>query len=114
LIFWNRVTTLRETLETLSWIAAIVAVPVTVLVAWFTSGKRKNNKSIATKAALAISGDVRADAAHIVTGHNKFDQLDKPYSARTLAPTAVVAQTKLAEVAQTRLAHPRPFFSHRP
>jgi hypothetical protein len=37
------------------------------IVGWFLSGKRKTNKSVA---GTAISGDVRANRAGIVAGHN--------------------------------------------
>jgi hypothetical protein len=57
------------TLETMSWIAAIVAVPVTI-VGWFLSGKQKTNKAVAGKGGTAIFGHVRAEGAGIVAGHN--------------------------------------------
>jgi hypothetical protein len=57
------------TLETLAWIAAIVAIPVAVI-GWFFGGKKKINKSVAS-ASGAISGDVRVDgSAGFVTGHH--------------------------------------------
>jgi hypothetical protein len=56
-------------LETLSWIASIVAVPVAVI-GWFVSAKWKTNKAVASKGGIATSGDVRADGAGIVAGHN--------------------------------------------
>jgi hypothetical protein len=56
-------------LETLSWIASIVAVPVAVI-GWFVSAKWKANKAIASKGGIAASGDVRADSAGIAAGHN--------------------------------------------
>ncbi len=62
-----------NTLETWSWIAAVVAVPVAVVlsvIGWFVSAKRKTNKSVANTDGTAISGDVHAGAAGIVTGHN--------------------------------------------
>jgi hypothetical protein len=59
------------TLETLSWIAAVDAVPIAVI-GWFaSSGKKKVNKSVAKSGSLAISGDVLVDGrAGVVTGHN--------------------------------------------
>jgi hypothetical protein len=60
---------MADTLETMSWIAAVVAVPVAIF-GWFLSGKRKTNKSIAGKGGTYISGDVRANRADIVAGHN--------------------------------------------
>lgn len=56
-------------LETLSWIAAIVAVPVAV-VAWFVSGTQKTSKAVASKGGTAISGDMNVKEASIVAGHN--------------------------------------------
>jgi hypothetical protein len=58
-----------NTLETLSWIAAVVAVPVAVI-GWFFGGKRKTNQSVARRGATASAGDVRVGTAGIVTGHN--------------------------------------------
>jgi len=63
---------MASTLETWSWIAAITAVPVAIVLAvigWFVSAKRKTNKSIA-RGGAAISGDVYTSTAGIVTGHN--------------------------------------------
>lgn len=60
-------------LETMSWIATIVAVPVAVMLAAIgrsVSGKRKTNSSIGNNGGTAISGDVRVNEAAIVTGHN--------------------------------------------
>ena len=59
-------------LETLSCVAAIVAVPVAVI-GWFVSGSRRTNKSVASKGGTAISGDMHVDDAGIVgivAGHN--------------------------------------------
>jgi hypothetical protein len=56
-------------LETLSWIAAIIAVPVAVI-GWFLPGRRTNNKSVVRNGGTAISGDLRVENASIVTGHN--------------------------------------------
>jgi hypothetical protein len=56
-------------LETLSWVAAITAVPVAVI-GWFVSGGRTTNKSIVSKGGTAISGDMHVENAGIVTGHN--------------------------------------------
>jgi hypothetical protein len=58
-----------DTLETLSWIATIVAVPA-IIGGWFFASKRKTNKSVASRGATAISGDVHAGAASIATGHH--------------------------------------------
>jgi hypothetical protein len=60
-----------NTLETLSWIAAVVAIPVAVI-GWFVAtGKKKINKSVASRDGIATSGDVRVDGrAGFVTGHN--------------------------------------------
>jgi hypothetical protein len=61
------------TLETMSWIAGIVAVPVAVVLAaigWLKSGKQKTNKSTVRKGGTAISGDLRVNEASIVVGHN--------------------------------------------
>jgi hypothetical protein len=55
-------------LETLSWIAAIIAVPVAVI-GWFMSGGRRTNKSVASKSGIAISGDMHVGDAGIVAGH---------------------------------------------
>jgi hypothetical protein len=62
---------MASTLEMLSWIAAIAAIPVTVI-GWFVaSGKKEVNKSVAQSGSLAISGDVVVDGhAGFVTGHN--------------------------------------------
>jgi hypothetical protein len=60
---------MTATLETLSGIAAIVALPIAVI-GWFVSAKRKTNKSVVSKGGVAISGDVHADRAGIVAGHN--------------------------------------------
>jgi hypothetical protein len=49
-------------LETLSWIAAIIAVPVAV-VGWFMSGTRKAIKSVASKGGTAISADMHVKEA---------------------------------------------------
>src|SRR5712664_1738037 len=58
-------------LETLSWIAAVVAIPVAVIGWFFASGKEKINKSRASRGGKATSGDVRVDGtAGIVTGHH--------------------------------------------
>jgi hypothetical protein len=56
-------------LETLSWVAAIIAVPVGVI-GWFLSGGRSTNKSVASKGGIAISGDMHVGNAGIVAGHN--------------------------------------------
>src|SRR5437879_5568522 len=56
-------------LETLSWVAAIIAVPVAV-VGWFVSGSRRTNKSVANRGGTAISGDMHVKDAGIVAGHN--------------------------------------------
>ncbi len=56
-------------LETLSWVAAIIAVPVAVI-GWFASGARRTNKSVASKGGTAISGDMHVEEAGIVAGHN--------------------------------------------
>jgi hypothetical protein len=56
-------------LETLSWVAGIVAVPVAV-VGWFMSSTRRTNKSVASKGGTAIAGDMRVQKAGIVVGHN--------------------------------------------
>jgi hypothetical protein len=56
-------------LETLTWIAAITAVPVAV-VGWFTSGAGRTPESIVSKGGTATSGDMHVENAGIVTGHN--------------------------------------------
>jgi hypothetical protein len=56
-------------LETLSWIAAIIAVPVAII-GWFTSGARETDKSVASEGATAISGDMHLKEAGIVAGYN--------------------------------------------
>jgi hypothetical protein len=56
-------------LETLSWVAAIIAVPVAVI-GWFASGARRTNKSVASKGGTAISGHMHVEEAGIVAGHN--------------------------------------------
>ena len=59
-----------STLETLSWIATVVAIPVAVIGWFFVSGKKKNNNSVAKRGGAAIAGDVRVDGpAGFVTGH---------------------------------------------
>jgi hypothetical protein len=60
---------MAATLETMSWIAAVVAVPVAIF-GWFLSGNRKTNKSLAGNGGSATSGDVRANRAGIVAAHN--------------------------------------------
>lgn len=56
-------------LETLSWIAAIVAVPVAV-VGWFVSGAQKTVKTVRSRGGAAISGEMHVKEAGIVAGHN--------------------------------------------
>lgn len=56
-------------LETWSWIAAIIAVPVAV-VGWFASRAQKTNRAVASKGGTAISGDMDVKTASIVAGHN--------------------------------------------
>jgi len=58
-----------STLETLSLIATIVAVPV-MIIGWFFSSRRKINKSVASRGATATTGDVHSGTAGIVTGHH--------------------------------------------
>ena len=62
---------MASTLETLSWIAAIAAIPVAVIGWFFASSKEKINKSAASRGGVAISGDVLAHGcAGFVTGDN--------------------------------------------
>jgi hypothetical protein len=62
---------MANTLETLSWIAGIIGIPMTVMGWYLVGGKKKINKSVANGDATAISGDVRVDGpAGFVTGHN--------------------------------------------
>ena len=66
-------------LETWSWIAAIIAVPVTVVLAvvgWFIAAKQKNNKSAASADGIAISGDVHSGNAGVATGHHSLVSLN--------------------------------------
>jgi hypothetical protein len=58
-----------STLETLSWIAAIAALPL-IIGGWFFSARRNTNKSVASRGATANAGDVSSGRATIVTGHN--------------------------------------------
>jgi hypothetical protein len=60
-----------NTLETWSWIAAIAVIPLTVI-GWFVAGgKKKINKSAASRGGVASSGDVRVDGpGSFATGHN--------------------------------------------
>lgn len=60
-------------LETWSWIAAIVAVPVAII-GWFVSGKP--NRATAGAAGTAIAGNVKARNAGVVTGHNSAVNLN--------------------------------------
>jgi hypothetical protein len=60
---------MTPTLETLSWIAAIVAVPVAV-VGWFVSSTRRTNKPVAGKGGKAVAGDMHVEKVGIVAGHN--------------------------------------------
>jgi hypothetical protein len=69
-------------LETWSWIAAIVAVPVAV-VGWFVSGAQKTNKAVASKGGTAISGDMDAKTAGIVAGHNSSVNVSLSFSNDT-------------------------------
>lgn len=69
-------------LETWSWIAAIVALPVAV-VGWFVSGARRTNKAVASNGGAAISGDVDAKTAGIVAGHNSSVNVSLSFSNDT-------------------------------
>jgi hypothetical protein len=70
------------TLETMSWIAGIAAVPVAVVLAvigWSKSGKQKTNNSTVGKGGTAISGDLRdllergnGKRASITRGHTRI------------------------------------------
>ena len=55
-------------LETMSWIAAIAAIPVAII-GWFLTGKQKTNRATASTAGIAIAGDVSGGTARIVIGH---------------------------------------------
>src|SRR5271170_5388918 len=64
---------MTPTLETLSWIAGIVAVPVAVVLAvcgWSMSGRPKTSQATARTGGTAIAGNVHSDVAGVVTGHN--------------------------------------------
>ena len=69
-------------LETLSWIAAIVAVPVAV-VGWRASGAGRTTKSIVSKGGTAISGDMHVKKAGIVAGHNSHVEVSLAVSRDT-------------------------------
>ena len=69
-------------LETWSWIAAIIAVPVAV-VGWFVSGAQETNKAVASKGGTAISGDMDAKTAGIVAGHNSSVNVSLSFSNDT-------------------------------
>jgi hypothetical protein len=66
-------------LETLSWIAAVVAVPVAV-VGWFESGERTINNSSASRNGIAICGD--SSAFNINLTINQDTQRTEHYERR--------------------------------
>jgi hypothetical protein len=69
-------------LETLSWIAAIIAVPIAVI-GWFASGARRTNKSVASNGGTAISGDMHVEGAGVVAAHNSHVKVSLAVSKDT-------------------------------
>ena len=62
-------TDMMSALETLSWIAGIVAVPVAVA-GWFVGSRGKAIRSQASGNGVATAGDIHARGAGVVAGHH--------------------------------------------
>jgi len=83
----------------LAWIAAVLAVPVTIG-GWFFGAERKTNKSVARRGTTATAGDIHSGTSGIVTGHHSSVTLNlalgsesKEKTARLLARWVITAVT---------------------